>query len=74
MSWFTEANGKTEQEGDEVFDYLDHHLPDPQWSDIISWPSRHPETQAMGMSESTSPRLTADEMVEIAFRYRPIAL
>jgi hypothetical protein len=74
VAFLMDACGESEGEDDEVYRYLGRHLPDPQWSDIIFWPSHHAETRAMGIDESTRPGLDAEQVVEIAFRYRPIAL
>lgn len=61
--------GSSEQEQDVVAEYLGRHLPDPRWSDILFWPTRHPVTSAMSIDDAT-----AEQVVEIAFMHRPIAL
>lgn len=73
VAWLMESQGD-EDEQVEACAYLDKHLPDPAWSDIVYWPSRHAETRAMGIDESTRPGLSSEQVVEIALRYRPIAL
>lgn len=51
VSWLMGAQG-TEHEQGTVYRYLARHLPDPEWSDIIFWPSHHPETRAMGIDSA----------------------
>lgn len=63
------APGVSERELDEVVEYLSQHLPDPAWTDIAFYPRNHPATVARGLTEPTP-----EEIVEIAFEYRPFAL
>lgn len=58
-----------EQEQDRIDEYLDRHLPDPNWSDILYWPDNHALAAGRGISDAT-----AREVVDLAFEYRPIAL
>ena len=68
------SGGGDESHDEQVFKYLARHFPDPNWSAILYWPSHHAETRAMGIDESTRPGLSAEQVVEIAFRHKPFAM
>lgn len=59
----------SEAELETVMAYLNRHLPDPTWTDIIYWPNKH-EIASIRSIESPTP----EQVVEIALRYRPFAL
>jgi hypothetical protein len=58
-----------EAEEEHLFSYLERHLPDPEWTAIIYWPTHHPIASQRGVTDP-SPA----DVVDIAFEYRPIAL
>ena len=59
----------TEGEADSLVAEFESLVPDPHASDLIFWPDAHPLSQ--GSSED---ELTPERIVELARRYRPIAL
>jgi hypothetical protein len=68
VAWMLEGD-RSEADVDRAHAYLDRHLPDPAWSDIIYWPNLHAVASQRGVTEPTP-----TDVVDIAFEYRPIAL
>ncbi len=61
-----DAEYQSEAEGDALLLELERSVVDPQVSDLIFWPARHPRGKGR--------ELTADEVVDIALAYKPIEL
>jgi hypothetical protein len=68
VAWLISGQGAAEEDA-VVCSYLDGHLPDPNWSDIIFFPTQHAIAAQRGLSE-----FSAKQVVEIAYEYRPIVL
>jgi hypothetical protein len=59
----------TDEEVDSLVAEFESLVPDPQASDLIFWPDAHPLSRGLPDDE-----LTPELVVELARRYRPIAL
>lgn len=59
----------TDDEVDSLVTEFESLVPDPQASDLIFWPDAHPLSRGLSDDE-----LTPERVVELARRYRPIAL
>ena len=61
-----DGNG-TEDELNQMMDLLEANVPDPNVSDLIFWPNGFPH-------DPNAPEPTAEQVVDKALAYKPIAL
>ena len=61
--------GESEAEADRLVDEFESLVPDPNASDLIFWPERHPLVKHL-----TDQQLTPERIVDLAYQYKPLAL
>ena len=63
------GGGPSEAENASLMERIKRSVPDPHVSDLIFWPQHHPLA-----ADLTEAERTPEKGVELAFKYKPIAL